>query len=188
MGEARDDLLKRIVDDVARHGLGDRSLRELAAAVGSSHRMLLYHFDSRDGLVGAIVAEVEATQRALLSISGTVDDPLDVARQAWQRVSDPKMRPFVQLFFEAVAYSSRSSDGATPRKGEASRSDQFTQSWIDEASALSRRMGRTIDPIEIRLGVAVVRGLLVDIVGGGDIDGATASLEAFLSMWSQRRP
>ena len=67
MGDARSELLDRIVDEVAQHGIGDRSLRDLAAAVGSSHRMLLYHFGSRAGLVAAIVVEVEARQRSLMS-------------------------------------------------------------------------------------------------------------------------
>jgi AcrR family transcriptional regulator len=31
-------------------GIADLSLRELAAAIGTSHRMLLYHFGSREGL------------------------------------------------------------------------------------------------------------------------------------------
>ena len=63
MGAARDELLERIVTEVATHGLADRSMRELAAGVGSSHRMLLYHFGARDGLVAAIVAATEAAQR-----------------------------------------------------------------------------------------------------------------------------
>ena len=64
---ARDDLLARIVDDVAEHGIGDRSLRHLAESVGSSHRMLHYHFGSREGLVAAIVDEVEGRQRGALA-------------------------------------------------------------------------------------------------------------------------
>ena len=64
--DARAELLDRVVADVAEHGLTDRSLRDIAAAVGTSHRMLLYHFGSRQGLVAAIVQSVEAAQRQLL--------------------------------------------------------------------------------------------------------------------------
>src|SRR3954447_6498176 len=47
----RERILQRIVAHVLAHGLGDESLREVAAAVGTSHRMLGYHFGSRDGLL-----------------------------------------------------------------------------------------------------------------------------------------
>ena len=39
------------------------------------------------------------------------------------------------------------------------------------------------DPAEIRLGVAVTRGLLVDVILTGDVDAATESLERFITMW-----
>ena len=37
------------------HGVADLSLRGLAAAIGTSHRMLIYHFDSKAGLLDDIV-------------------------------------------------------------------------------------------------------------------------------------
>jgi AcrR family transcriptional regulator len=182
MGEARDELLVRIVDEVAQHGIGDRSLRDLAAAVGSSHRMLLYHFGSREGLVAAIVVAVEARQRSLMSMADPTAEPIDVARDVWRRVSDPHMRPFVQLFFEAVSYSSR-----WPSQSPLGGDGEVTQTWIDEVDAMSTQIEHPTDPAEIRLGIAVIRGLLLDVIGGGDLEGATASLERFLSMWVTSR-
>jgi AcrR family transcriptional regulator len=43
-GEARERLLERAIDHISRRGLTDLSLRELAAAIGTSHRMLIHHF------------------------------------------------------------------------------------------------------------------------------------------------
>jgi AcrR family transcriptional regulator len=171
--DARQVLLARIVADVAEHGIADRSLRDLAAAVGSSHRMLLYHFGSRDGLVAAMVGEVERMQRELMSASGPSSDPADIVRAVWRRVSDQSMRPFVQLFFEALAYSSR----AREPDGE------LTGAWVRAASGLPGA-GDWADAVEIRLGVAVIRGLLVDLLAGGDSRDATASLERYLAMWA----
>ena len=56
-------------------GIGDRSLREIAEAVGTSHRMLLHHFGSRDELLLAIVDEVERRQMASLPEANT--EPAD---------------------------------------------------------------------------------------------------------------
>ena len=60
--ERRRELLDALVDAFAEGGIGGRSLREVAEAVGTSHRMLLHHFSSRDDLLLAIVDEVERRQ------------------------------------------------------------------------------------------------------------------------------
>jgi AcrR family transcriptional regulator len=57
--QARERLLAAAVDHAMRDGIADLSLRELAAAIGTSHRMLLYHFGSREGLLIAVVQAVE---------------------------------------------------------------------------------------------------------------------------------
>jgi AcrR family transcriptional regulator len=59
----RDELLDEVADHVLEHGLIGLSLRPVAAAVGTSDRMLIYHFTSRDALVSAVVART--TERAV---------------------------------------------------------------------------------------------------------------------------
>lgn len=61
-----------------------------AAAVGSSHRMLIYHFGSREGLVAAVVQWREADQRALLgSLAEQSSSPTDLVRRPRALLSDP---------------------------------------------------------------------------------------------------
>jgi AcrR family transcriptional regulator len=162
-GDAREELLSRIVADVAHHGVGDRSLRDLAAAIGSSHRMLLYHFGSRARLVEAVVENVEARQRTLMSSHQRLD-----ATATWDRVSSAASRPFVLLFFEALAL-----------RGRSGRTVELTQPWIDDVMAAAAATGHTVDPLLARLAVAVVRGLLIDVVAGGDPQQARAALQRF---------
>lgn len=165
---ARDDLVGRVVNEVAVNGLGDRSLRDLAAGIGTSHRMLLYHFGSRDGLVAAVVERVESDQRALLAdLASTATDPAELIRGLWQRVTRPEVLPFVALFFETVAH-----------RGAA----DLTRPWIDESIELAEGLGVVTDPALIRLGVAVTRGLLVDVLLTGDVGAATESLERFIAL------
>jgi AcrR family transcriptional regulator len=66
MAMDRDDLLDRVTDHVLAHGLIGLSLRPVAAAVGTSDRMLIYHFTSRDALVSAVVART--TERAVAEV------------------------------------------------------------------------------------------------------------------------
>jgi len=174
MPEARTQLLERILAEVAANGLADRSLRELAEAVGSSHRMLLYHFTNRAGLVAAIVEATEAGQRVLLAeLAAQADDPADLVRALWARTCAPEMLPFVRLFFECVAVTG----------GEG-----LTDPWIELSTELSARFGIAPDEDELRLGVAVTRGLLIDVLATGDAGPATRSLERFLAMWEATQP
>ncbi|MFZ2501214.1 MAG: TetR/AcrR family transcriptional regulator, partial [Nocardioides sp.] len=98
---AREDLLDRVIGYAATHGLADQSLREIAEGVGSSHRMLLYHFGSREGLVAAIVTRVEADQRVLLAdLAARHTDPAALIRAQWALLTDPSTLPYVRLFYE----------------------------------------------------------------------------------------
>jgi len=59
----RECLLDQVTDHVLEHGLIGLTLRPVAAAIGTSDRMLIYHFESRDALVSEVVAR--ATERAI---------------------------------------------------------------------------------------------------------------------------
>ena len=170
MGRAGDELLDRVMAVVARQGLGDRSLRDVAAQAGTSHRMLLYHFGSRAGLVAAIVARMEADQvRLLRGLASGAESPQQLIRGLWDELTRPEVLPFVRLFLETVALMSRG-----PR-------DDLTAPWVDATAGLAARWGVEADPASSRLGVAVVRGLLVDVLGGGSIEDATDALERYLT-------
>jgi AcrR family transcriptional regulator len=47
----REQLLQRVTDDLVAHGLRDFSLRRAARAAGTTHKVLLYHFDGADDLL-----------------------------------------------------------------------------------------------------------------------------------------
>jgi AcrR family transcriptional regulator len=166
--QRRRELLDALIDAFARGGIGGRSLREVADAVGTSHRMLLHHFGSRDELLLAIVEEVESRQAAMLI--DLPDDPAEAFAAMWARVRRPELRPFERLFFECYA---RAAQGETP----------FTRlipgvvdAWL---AKVDERMGGTADPTLMRLGLAVTRGLLLDLVATADDKGVDAAAACF---------
>jgi len=163
----RDELLAAVVDAFADRGLGSRSLRDIAADVGTSHRMLLHHFGSREALMVAVVLEVEARQAALLTTSdGT---PAEIVRRAWAHLSDPSLRPLERLFFETYA---RGANGEAPF-------DQFVPGAVDTWLEPAPGAPPDPDPALTRLGLAVIRGLLLDLVATGAVDGTTAAVARF---------
>ncbi len=73
---SRESLLTDAVEHFAKNGIGDASLRSIATSIGTSHRMLIYHFGSREGLLAEVVRTVEAQQRDLLASLGDEDLPI----------------------------------------------------------------------------------------------------------------
>jgi len=166
--ERRQKLLDAVVEEVAVRGIGDRSLRDVAAAVGTSHRMLLHHFGSRDELLLAIVEEVEQSQRALLP--QLPEDLAEATAAMWADLRRPEQRPFERLFFECYA---RGVQGEQPF---ARMLPGAVEAWLADDSAGS------IDPALARLGLAVARGLLLDLVATNDDDGVDAAAKAFVDL------
>ena len=172
--QARERLLAAAVRHALDAGIADLSLRQLAAAIGTSHRMLLYHFGSREGLLVAVTQAVEEQQRTALLESGTT--PQD-ARRSWERLSDPKLWPQERLFFELYAYALRG------RPGTEGFLDGIVESWVAPVAAALVEAGadeRTARA-DARLAVAVVRGLLLDLLATGDRAGVTEAYERFLA-------
>jgi AcrR family transcriptional regulator len=171
--QARERLLAAAVRHALDAGIADLSLRQLAAAIGTSHRMLLYHFGSREGLLVAVTQAVEEQQRAALLGPGTA--PQD-ARRSWERLSDPKLWPQERLFFELYAYALRG------RPGTEGFLDGIVESWVGPVAAALVEAGadeRTARA-DARLAVAVVRGLLLDLLATGDRAGVTEAYERYL--------
>jgi AcrR family transcriptional regulator len=177
---ARERLLAATIEHVAAHGIGDLSLRQLAAAIGTSHRMLVYHFGSKEGLLVEVVRAVEARQRQALA---DVDDsaPAERARRMWRRLADPAMWPLERLFFELYGQALQG------RPHTAELLDGIVDDMVRPAAEMLVRHGHPADsaPASARLGVAVVRGLLLDLLATGDRAGVDAAMELFISAYEQ---
>ena len=179
-GEARQRLLEAAIDYVAAHGLTDLSLRRLAAELGTSHRMLIHHFGSREGLWVAIVREVE--RRQLAAIGDVVPDPslsyADAMRAWWRHISDPALWPNERLFFELYGQALQ----GRPHAGELL--EGIVDSWLGPVTEMGEAMGLPHDAAEAsaRLGIAVTRGLLLDLLATGDRAGVDAAVEHWIEL------
>jgi AcrR family transcriptional regulator len=174
--ERRRQLLDALIEEFAANGIGDRSLRNVAAAVGTSHRMLLHHFGSREDLLTAIVEEVERRQMGLLPELPT--DPAESFAAMWADLHRPELRQLERLFFECYA---RAAQGEKPFSRMIPGA---VDGWLAEVAALA---GGAFDPAMARLGLAVVRGLLLDLVATNDDAGVDAAATAFtdlLARWA----
>lgn len=166
----RRELLDALIEAFSRGGVGTRSLRDVAEAVGTSHRMLLHHFGSRDELLLTIVEEVERRQAATLD--DLPDDPADAVAAMWADLRRPELRPFERLFFECYARGAQGEEPFTRLLPAA------IDGWL---AAVDDRAGAA-DPAMARLGLAVTRGLLLDLVATDDDEGVDAAAAAFVAL------
>jgi AcrR family transcriptional regulator len=174
---AREQLLRRVMSYATSEGITGKSLREIALGVGSSHRMLLYHFGSREGLLAAIVAAMEARQRAALAeLAEQAQEPTQAMLGLWQQVSSPELRPFVRLFFEVFGMVAQGAPGTEGLR------ETLTAPWLTDAATAAEVLGVPADPAQLRLGVAVTRGLLLDLVAGADAAEVDASYRRFVEL------
>lgn len=177
-------LLDAAIEFVVGHGLTDLSLRALAAELGTSHRMLIHHFGSKDGLWVAIVEEVE--RRQLAAVDGFVLDPglsfAEAQRAWWQHISDPALWPNEKLFFEVYAQALRG------RPPTADLLPGAVDSWLEPTAALARALGLPArDAMAFaRLGLAVTRGLLLDLLATGDRAGVDAAMDDWIALNAPR--
>lgn len=164
--DSRQRLLDAAVQHVTEHGLSDLSLRALAARLGTSHRMLIHHFGSKDGLWAAIVDEVERRQQQLLVDRGGVDEPdsiEDALSAWWHHISDPSLWPSERLFFEVYGR-------ALQGHGDPALLERSVTPWVGPAAQQAVQLGVPAEDAEAlaRLGVAVTRGLLLDLLATGE--------------------
>jgi AcrR family transcriptional regulator len=178
----RDRLLAATVEYVVANGLGNLSLRELAPAIGTSHRMLIYHFGSKEGLLVAVIRSVEAAQRDFFGqVLLTQPDlsPGDGIRLMWRHFTDTQFAPHERLFFEIYAQALQGRPGTTGLL------DDVVDAWIEPVAAYAIERGVPAEAAraDARLGVAVIRGLLLDLLATGNRSAVDAALERYIAQY-----
>jgi AcrR family transcriptional regulator len=172
-------LLNAVVDAALDGGIGDKSLRSIAESVGTSHRMLIHHFGSRDGLLTEVVRAVEQRQRAALAdFSQEGAAPVEGAKAFWQHLCAPELAAQERLFFEVYGQALQGRAWAAPLL------EGVVSDWIGPLSQLLVAGGADPEqgPVRARLALAVTRGLLLDLLTTGDADAVNAAMDLFAQL------
>lgn len=172
----REELLSRVVAHLTEQGVGDTSLRTLAAHVGTSHRMLIYHFGSREGLLTAAMENAWASRAEdLAALLAETRDPLGATRVLWHRLAD-ESSIWGPLFFECAA-------AAMQGRAWASRLHEWGAAWNQVLTEAFRRAGYqpALAARTTRTALALARGALFELCLTGDRIAADEIIETFLT-------
>jgi AcrR family transcriptional regulator len=183
----RRELLELAYGYVLEHGVSDLSLRPLAAAVGSSPRVLLFLFGSKAELVQALLAraredELELLSRVRAASDADGGDLLAVAAELWSWLSAEGRRGLLTLWVEGYARSLVDPDGPWAGFAAATVAD-----WLEVLTAAAQApragaRGPTAGQVEPTLVLAVLRGALLDLLATGEVERTTGAVNRQLAL------
>ncbi|MET8975609.1 TetR family transcriptional regulator [Streptomyces sp. NPDC004539] len=176
----RQELLEAAYAYALRDGLTGLSLRPLAEAIGSSPRVLLYLFGSKDGLIRALLARARAEELAHIDhlTRHAPGDPRAVALELWAWLSADTHRGLLTLWLESYSRSLTEPDGPW-----ADFAHETVTDWLTLLAGAQPPTVRDTTPArtERTLLLAVLRGALLDLLATGDTTRTTAAVHRHLS-------
>jgi AcrR family transcriptional regulator len=147
---------------VLEHGLIGLSLRPLAAEIGSSPRVLLFVFGSKEGLIRAILGR--ARQDEVRRLDAHSAGSSSIAWETWLWLVDREHRRLLVLWLQTYTLSVAEPDG--PWGGFA---EQTIEDWLMLLGG------------EGTLSLAVLRGTMLDLLATGDTERTTAAVRSYLN-------
>ena len=148
----REELLDVVTDHVLEQGLIGLTLRPLAAAIGTSDRMLIYHFGTRDALVSAVVART--TDRAVGCVEGLPSAPTvrSAVNRLWVAYGEPPLASCLDVYVQAAATGLF---GSEPYLSEARASNErwaaALRDYLVRSGASPRRVARVVTLVDSAL-------------------------------------
>ncbi|WP_051371575.1 TetR/AcrR family transcriptional regulator [Streptomyces sp. 142MFCol3.1] len=179
----RSALLDQVRAYLIRNGLADLSLRPLAQALGTSDRMLLYYFGSKERMVSEAIALDKQRpllrSRALFGTDASPKDPASLRRlleELWRQFNTPDLHGALPLYLEIMVASLLHPE----RYGPFLR-DLITE-WTGLLASVFRDMGMTESRARTEAGLVVdaTLGLLMAPLADGDWDRSDAAFRALL--------
>jgi AcrR family transcriptional regulator len=169
---------------VLAEGLVGLSLRPLAAALGTSDRMLLYHFGSKDALVGDVLALASEQLAGTLDPAEPLHRPGDLVRYAWRALTAPGRAGSMRLYLELCVLSLRE-----PGRWTAAH-ERLREPWLDllRAALTELDVPAAEAPTLADLVLDTVDGLLLDRMVSADPARADAAALAFAALLDTPHP
>jgi AcrR family transcriptional regulator len=182
----KQELLEAAYKYVLGNGLADMSLRPLAREIGSSPRVLLFLFGSKEELIRALLARArEEELRYLAGLRKEHNGLARTGRDVWAWLADPSHRALLALWVEGYARSLLGEPGPWADFGR-----DTVRDWLD---LLAERQANSDDTdsdgpdsdgtgaeAERTLLLAVLRGALLDLLATGDTERVTRAVDRHL--------
>jgi AcrR family transcriptional regulator len=179
------ELLEAAYRYALAHGLADVSLRPLAAAIGSSPRVLMFLFGNKDGLLRELLARARADELTMLDhirepSNATAIGLAAAIERVWAWLVAEEHRQLLKLWAEAYARSLIEPDGVWAGFAATTVSD-----WLSVLATCQPPHERDSEEGAVRrtLALAILRGALLDLLATADHDRVTAAVHHQLALF-----
>jgi len=181
MQTRKDILTGEIIDHVVRHGLADLSLRPLADAIGTSARLLIYHYKSKEALLGEVLDIMQTRLRQ--SFAELMQTPMETnerpLRLFWNWAVDKKNFPYMKLLYELQMLAARSpaTYGHYLQRNTVHWTDLIAQALPEgeRTTAMSTLVGAVFD------------GLFLELISTGDRECGGQAIDHFIALVDDAR-
>jgi AcrR family transcriptional regulator len=173
----RQQLLERAVNYVLQHGVGGLSLRPMAKDMGTTARMLIHHFGSKEALISDVLIAIEESFAKRTATSGDTGRSVIAAiRQMWTDTAAPEMDLALRAIFEVWGHAL-----VHPTRYE-SFLVSLTEPWIEMLGRRFEQAGHyPADATTLAtLAVGAFQGLQLIRLTSGDDARSTAALETLM--------
>lgn len=162
----REQVLERLADHMLAHGIDASSLRPLAAAAGTSDRMLLYYFTDKAEILECTLDLVVRRLTAMLApATRKSPQPAEKLRKAiWTVVRARELQPYMRLWLDIATRAARDE---APFRAVGERIARSFMAWIAPQLEADDERARTLGAA--RLLVEIEGLLLLEAVGAGDL-------------------
>ncbi|CUR54452.1 Transcriptional regulator, TetR family [metagenome] len=133
MTSRRDELAHAATDWALEHGLIGLSLRPLAADLGTSDRMLLYHFGDKDQLIAAMLRVSVDWSVSTLHAMPPAPDVRAAVVALWAVMTSERMDRCQRMYVEAAALGLLGREPYASVVGEAN--ERWTEALADQLVA-----------------------------------------------------
>jgi len=175
MASRKGQLLSAAVDYLVEHGVADLSLRPMAAAIGTSARLLIFHFTSKERLLLEVLGEIQRRlQTSFVSVMAGAPPRAQPIRQFWRWATRPENLPYLRLLYEVQIIAIQNPKVFGRYLGKAATE------WIGLAEGALAASIRS--RVMATLCIAVFDGLFLELLSTGDRARTTRALDRFIAI------
>ncbi|HEV2442535.1 MAG TPA: TetR/AcrR family transcriptional regulator [Steroidobacteraceae bacterium] len=182
MAPRKQELLEATIEYLLGHGLADLSLRPLAAAAGTSARLLIYHFGSKERLLAEVLDTLQARLRDSFSellAARTQEQGEAPLKTFWKWATSRRNFASLRLLYELQILAVQNP------KSYGRYLERNSRDWIEVVRTALPPAERT-DALATLL-VAVFDGLFLELMSTGDRGRTTDALDEFIHIVRRAR-
>src|SRR5579885_675309 len=174
MTPRKQELLDALIVYLAQHGIADLSLRPMAAAAGTSARLLIFHFGSKERLLEEVLGEMQMRLQRSFTSMAQAERKGPLLRMFWDWALTVPNYDTLKLLYQLHLLTAQA-----PRTyGRYLKRNSLN--WLGLIQAALPPAQR--DPAFATLLGAVFDGLFIEVMSSGDKRRATRALDEFIAM------